>query len=732
MKRSMLVLILLCVVSVAPAEEGMWVPQQLPGFQTELQELGLTVDASQLADLNSEPLAAVVWLGGCSAAFVSNQGLVVTNHHCAYGTIHFNSTTEHDYLHDGFLAPSFADELPASPGSRIWVAVGTKDVTEQIQAAIPKDAAGLDRFKAIEAAEKSLVKDCEKDPGHRCRVSGYYGGSQYVLTKQMEIRDVRLVYAPAESVGNYGGDIDNWMWPRHTGDFSFLRAYVGPDGRTADPSPDNVPYQPEHWLRLAPEGVSEDDFVMVAGYPGSTDRYRLADEVEFTFEWAYPERIKMLERLLEIIDRETEGRPEAALAYTAVARYINNGLKNNQGMLAGYAHSDMLARKRALEAGMEEWINANPDRRDRWGSVLADMRRLIEEEQATKDRDLVMSRLKRGTLVSPARTLVRLAHEREVEDADRQPGFQDRDMAKLEAGLRRFQRSFDVQVDRAFLKEVLKKAAALPEQQRITALDRFFALDPYDETEVDEKLDQIYAQTEISTQDVRLEFVGATIADLEKADDPMLDLALALLPEELAWERAQEDLEGRMLLIRPQLMQAMVAYLESQGRHMYPDANSTLRVTYGTVQGYSPRDGILYSPFTSDRGLLEKETGTAPFASSAQLLLAVADGEFGPYATAKGRLPVNFLSTVDTTGGNSGSPTLDGQGRLVGLLFDGNWESIIADWDYLPPVTRSIHTDVRFMLWVMDRIDGAWNLMREMGIEPAFAPSSFSGDGDRG
>ncbi len=284
---------------------------------------------------------------------------MVTNHHCAYGTIQFNSTEDRNLLTDGFLASSPAEELAAAPGSRIYVTLAVKNVTKIITAAVPAGADGSTRFAAIEMAEKKLIAECEESPGHRCKVASFHGGAEYRLYDQLEIRDVRLAYAPPSSVGKYGGDIDNWMWPRHTGDFSFYRAWVGPDGLPADPSPDNVPFQPKHWLPIGAGGVDAGDFVMVVGFPGRTNRYRLASEVADAIEWSYPQRVASRQRSLDIIAAETAGRPDAAIAYAATESYLNNSLKNGQGMLAGFAHSDSVASKQALEAEFAAWIAAD-------------------------------------------------------------------------------------------------------------------------------------------------------------------------------------------------------------------------------------------------------------------------------------------------------------------------------------------------------------------------------------
>lgn len=713
-------------VSSASAGEGMWLPTQLPDLATDLANLGLEIDPAKLADLTAAPLGAVISLGGCSASFVSPLGLVVTNHHCGYGSIQYNSTPERNLIENGFLARRLDEELPAAPGSRVFVTVEATDVTAAIGDAIPAGGTGNARHDAVEAAEKRLVAACETDPGHRCRVGEFFGGLRYVLYKQLEIRDVRLVYAPADAVGDYGGDVDNWMWPRHTGDFSFLRAYVGADGAPADPSPDNVPYRPKHWLEVSTDGLRDGDFVMVAGYPGKTSRYRLAHEVDDVIEWYYPTRRQALLELLEIIDRMTAERPAAQIAYAPMMSWFNNSTKNYAGMLKGFAKSDVVARKQGLESNLQAWIEADPGRRGTWGTAISDLDRLVEEGHGTEARDLELGLISYNPMMSSARSIYRLARERELPDAERSPGYQDRDLARLRTTLERVQRRFDATVDRALLRHMLVRYARLPAAQRVPSLDTWFGIGPdgVAEAVLDAKLGEMYRGTGLIDEATRLGWLDADRKAIEASEDPFLRLAVALYDDDRRLETAEEDLEGRLLEARPRVMAALLAYRHSRGERTYPDANGTLRVTYGVVKGYEPRDGVFYEPFTTAYGILEKATGEPPFNPPAALEVAIEEGDWGRYdPLGPDALPVDFLSTVDTTGGNSGSPTLDGRGRLVGLLFDGNWESIVSDWDFLPEVTRSIHCDARYMLWVMDRIDGAWNLLREMGIEPRFEPT---------
>ncbi|MBW2277345.1 MAG: S46 family peptidase, partial [Deltaproteobacteria bacterium] len=373
------------VASPALAVEGMWQPHQLKQLRSELKTLGLEIDPDRLTNLLDHPMNAVIGLGFCTASFVSPRGLVVTNYHCAYGSIQYNSREGANLEQTGFLAADDASELPARPGTHVFVTVAVDDVSARIHAAA-EDLSGGERYNAVEAAQKELVRACEEDPGHRCNVRAFHGGLEYYRIKQLEVRDVRLVYAPAGSVGQYGGDIDNWMWPRHTGDFAFFRAYVGPDGKTADYSEDNVPYRPVHHLKVSAAGVEEDDFVMVLGYPGRTNRYRTSAEIQSAIDWYYPTRGQRYLEWLEIIERETADRPDDAIKYDGRKAGLNNSIKNYQGMLEGFAKSDVVARKRAQEAELRRWVESDPGRSTLYLESLDRLDRLIGHELATRER----------------------------------------------------------------------------------------------------------------------------------------------------------------------------------------------------------------------------------------------------------------------------------------------------------------------------------------------------------
>lgn len=718
-----LLISLVFLPAIVLAEEGMWRPGQLPSLADKLRAMNPEAHAAALSDLTGHPMNAVIWLGNCTASFVSPEGLVITNHHCAYGSIQHNSTEKRNLLQEGFLASSRSQELPAAPGSRVLVTVAVEDVTRSVLAAVPEGASGRERYQAIEDRQKALVAECEQDPGHRCRVAGYYGGLEYELIKQFEIRDVRLVYAPALSIGKYGGDIDNWMWPRHTGDYAFYRAYVGPDGKPADYSEQNVPYRPRHYLRVSTRGVDTGDLVLVAGYPGRTNRYRLAREVEGVIQWDYPQRIEAFQEWLDIIDKAVAGQEEKALKYASLQASLRNVLKNYQGMLEGFAKSDILERKRALEQDLQSWIEAGPESRSGLKTAGGALGKLVAQSQSRREAALYYDLLGgRSSLLRAARRLYRLSRERQKPDEQREPGYQERDLARIRQSLERIDRTYDPEVDRACWRQFVLNYAKLPRAQHVQSFDDWFGIQPtrLQEAELDSRLEEMYSQTRLGELETRVSWMKAAPRDFEASEDPFIRMAVSLYDSDMELEESDKELQGRFDRVRPRFMKALIAYNQSLGGSVYPDANSTLRVTYGTVKGYSARDGVRYLPFTTLRGISEKDTGQKPFDAPVGQLELIRGRDFGNYYLKRlDSVPVNFLSTTDVTGGNSGSPTLNGRGELVGLLFDGNWESIVADWDFIPAITRAIHVDIRYVLWIMEHLDGARRLLVEMGVDDA-------------
>ena len=720
MRLRLLTASVLAALAAAPAVqagEGMWVPQQLPEIAGPLKEAGLKLSPQQLADLTGDPMGAVVALGGCTASFVSPEGLVVTNHHCAYGAIQLNSTPENNLIRNGFNAPTPADEVSAGPNARVFVLDEITDVTREAQAAIA--AAGddaLGRTKALEAFEKKLIAGCEADAGFRCRLYSFSGGNAYRLFKNMEIRDVRLAYAPPGSVGKFGGDIDNWMWPRHTGDFAFYRAYVGKDGKPAAYSPDNVPFKPKRWLKIADKPLGEGDFVMVAGYPGSTNRYALAAEFDNTAQWTYPTVARHYKNQIALVEAAGKKDPEVQVRYANTMASWNNTSKNYEGQLEGFKRIDAAGQKRAEEAAVLAWLKGQGAKGSAALDAHAQLIALLEQAKATRERDLTLAMFNNTAMLGAATQLYRLSIERQKPDAERESGYQDRDLTAIEGGLKQLERRYVPAMDRQLQEYWLNEYLKLPAGQRVAAVDQW--LGGNDAAAVKRALDRL-AGTKLGSTEERLKWFGADRAAFEASTDPAIQYAVAVMPTLLKLEQERKTRAGENLAARPVYLQALADYKKSQGEFVYPDANLSLRITFGNVKGYVPRDGVKYTPFTTLEGVVAKETGADPFDSPKALLDAVAAGRHGGLADERlGSVPVNFLSDLDITGGNSGSPVLDAHGRLVGLAFDGNWESVASNWVFDPTMTRMISVDQRYMRWIMQEVFPAPQLLEEMDVAP--------------
>ncbi|MBL8296752.1 MAG: S46 family peptidase [Rhodanobacteraceae bacterium] len=704
-----------CFTTLAAADEGMWQPAQLPAIANQLKQRGLELPPARLTDLAGPTMGAVVSIGGCTASFVSPEALVVTNHHCAYGAIQYNSTAERNLIKDGFLARTQAEELPGDPNLRVYVTDEIRDITREIVGQIDAKVGGLARYEAIDRAQKAAVAKCEK-PGIKCDVYTFHGGYSFQLVRQREIKDVRLVYAPPAAIGKFGGDIDNWMWPRHTGDFSFLRAYVGKDGSSRPYAKDNVPFKPKHFLPLNTAGVEAGDFVMVAGYPGRTNRYRLAEETRDAINWQYPTNIRLYSEILDIINRAGAKDAGTAVKYANSVASFNNYLKNFRGQLEGLAKAQAVEVKTAKEDALLTWLRGQDGETAALAADIGELRGVLSEQRKVRERDLVLGYLNRTFLYNASYHIYRTATERTKPDLQREQGFQARDEAKIEGTLKQWERRMEPAVDKQLFVHFLRSYVKLPPDQRVAALDAWLGNAQADDAALVQKVDALYAATRLTQVDERLRWFKAKPAEIEASDDAALKFMVALLPELLQIEQARKQRTGDELRLRPRYMQAMIAYNETQGQPVYPDANSSLRVTFGQVQGFK-KDGVEFTPFTTGDGIVAKTTNEDPFDTPATQYQALVARDYGRYASAKsGSLPVNFLADLDITGGNSGSPALDAQGRLIGLAFDGNWDSVSADWIFDPKLTRSIQVDLRYMLWVMDKVDGAQNLLREMGV----------------
>ncbi len=699
---------------------GMWMPEQLGRQADTLKSLGLEIDPAALGDPTSSVLGAVVSLGGCSASFLSDDGLIITNHHCATGALQLNSTPKENLLRDGYLAKTRADERWNGPSARVYVTQSLRDVTREVTdglAAIKDDIA---RHKKVEERQKELVAACEKGrPWLRCSVAEYYGGGQYRLIEQLEIKDVRLVFAPHEAIGNFGGEVDNWRWPRHTGDVSIFRAYVGKDGKPAEHSADNVPYHPPHHLKLASKPLAADDLVFVAGYPGTTNRLRTAAEADEATSFGYPHRIEWCDDNIALLDQLRAKSDDIKIKATPIWRALNNARTKWKGIVDGLVKGGLEAQQAKGEAALKAFIAGDPTRQAAYGDVLGKIQALVDARKATRAHDAELGEMNRlVSLYGAAATIVRMAEERAKPDAERDPAYQERNWKRLSQAQQTLQKSYDRTVDEALLKLALQRALRLPEKERPELVVALLGKGAVTDARIDKAIDDLYKKTGLEDEKARIALLEtARTADLKKSKDPLVKLALTLRPAHKAAEDREKAASGAMLLLRPRYVEALQ---KMDPRPLASDANGTLRITFGTVRGYKPTpDAAVFRPFTTLSEMVKKK-GAWPFDVPDYALDAVKAGKFGSYLDAHlGEVPVDFLSDLDITGGNSGSPTLNSRGEIVGLAFDGNYESMASDWLFQPSITRTIHVDIRYVEWLLDAVYPGHHILEEMGAKPS-------------
>lgn len=698
---------------------GMWMPHQLAWHKYTLRSLGVN-NPDDLTDLQGYPLGAIVWLGGCSASFVSPEGLIATNHHCATGTLQFHSEPDRNLFEDGFLARTRQDELPGEIGKKVWITQEIIEVTEDIRSGLEHIADPEQRYAEIQQRIKDrIAREEAPDKGIRCDIKKFYEGRQYYLIKYLELKDVRLVYAPSEHIGAYGGDIDNWQWPRHTGDFTFYRAYVGPSGQPAEYSPDNVPYRPRRWLRVADEPLEPHDFVLVAGYPGRTQRWKTLDELVYLYETDNPMRIRILRELAELYTELGERSDELQLKVKPNYKGVMNYLKLLTLIQDNITQSRLIDEKIRLQTELQDWIASDRRHQDTWGDVIDEIARINAAHRQTARQDYLISSAVSGVrLLSAAHTIVRMAEERHKSDDLREPEFQQRNHDRIAQSLRRMQASYDPAIDQALLTYYLQKINELSADQRDSLQAAVADTEIHTPQEIEAFVLSLFSDAlELDEAERRIElFEKASLEDLRQSGDSFIQLALRLRPFTRQQEQRRKRYEGQMALLRPMYVEACQTFYNQP---LASDANGTLRVTFGTVKGYQPTpQSPSYDPFTTLSQVIEKHTGDEPFNAPEELRNAAAlvYPEMDFFSANLNDIPVNFLSDLDITGGNSGSATLNRKGQWVGLVFDGNSEAVASDLLFMPDMTRAIHVDLRYILWMMKYVDHADELLAELGL----------------
>lgn len=676
---------LLFALVLARADEGKWTPRQILQFEpATLRQMGLRLPLSRLWDpaRGTGLLAATLSTGGCSGGFVTATGLFLTNHHCLFGIIQEHSRPGRDLITDGFLARTPDEELRGK-SARITVPHRFTDVTGDIAAAASAARDGLGRERAIQVREKQLIAACEQTPGMRCQVAAFDGGLEYVLIESIELTDIRLVYAPPRAIGEFGGEPDNFRWPRHTGDFAMGRAYK-----------DGKPYRPEFFFPISRAGVAPGDFVMVLGYPGRTMRSMTAGEMANERDFRFTLRESLYGEWIRLLEETTTSSPEGAIRVAAVLKTLNNSHTNAMGQLAGLARGRIIEKQQASDAAVVAWARG----KNQWNDALrakSELDRLAGERRSVATRDFLFQAMRPGPIaLRHATTLVRLAAERAKSDADRDSEYQARQWPGLRNTLEREQTSFYRPADQALFAAWLARARALAPSERISAVDAYTG-----------DAAALYTGTRVTDLAERMKMFDETPEQLHARHDPLLEFAFALDRDLRAWQAETSAYDGAVASLRPLWRRVVIAHA---GRPVAPDANSTLRVSLAHVKGYVPRDGVQYLPFTTLAGMIEKNTGADPFAVPPMILEAARRVD----ARA---VTLDFLSDADTTGGNSGSPVVNGRGELVGLNFDRVWENVANDFGYNPEIARNISVDIRFFLWLLRDVQHADTLLKELG-----------------
>jgi len=724
-RATVVLLTVVIIVSLVPisvlSDEGMFLPDTLSQLPLKkLQQRGLKIPITDIYDPNGPSIKdAVVIVDGGTGEFLSPEGLMLTNHHVAFDALVGASDRSKDYATNGYLAHNRGEELSAK-GYTVQITQELKDVTMDVLNGVTDTMAPPERAAAIQNKTRSLVvANAKPVEGITASVLPLNEGLSYYLFTYLTLRDVRIVYAPPKNIGFFGGDPDNFEWPRHDGDFTFMRAYAGPDGKPAEYAPGNVPYKPKKFLSISMGGVKENDFVMVMGYPGSTRRYRESYSVAYNQDVAMPFQIDIFNKQIEELQNAGKNDPDLQIKLQSRIFEIANTLKDLEGSVAAMRRFGVVDQKRVEETAFTRWLSANPDRQKKYGEVLPSLQKAYDELTRTAQRDLIVQQVAELSDLFQVLSLVnRVAADKQKPQAERNATLA---MTALRArgALPEILADRNGPSERSLLAFFLRKAADLPAGQKLDPAEKLFgSLQGEARVHAEEDFARAFAESKnLATAELVSGLFEKTPAQLRELKEPVIDFAGEVGDLAAQIGMNQRAFNATLAHWRPLLVQGMS---EMHANKSYPDANRTLRFTYGDVKGYVPHDAAIYQPFTNLSGVIEKDTGREPFDVPAKLKQLFRTRDFGPYATPDGQnVPVNFLSTTDIVGGNSGSPIMNGRGEQVGIIFDGNYEGLGNDFFYNDAKGRAIAVDIRYVLFIADKFGGAGYLLKELDIRNA-------------
>ena len=705
-KRFLSIAFALLAITMVSADEGMWLLKELNRQSVErMKELGFTFPIDRLYDENNSSLkdAVVIFGGGCTGVAVSEQGLIFTNHHCGYGAIQKLSAVEHDYLRDGFKADTKQDELYAD-GLSIQFLRSMEDVTKDILSKVPANLSEIQRSNAIDSISDLLIGQYEEDPFTSARIIPFYSGNKYYKVIYDVFRDIRLVVTPPSSIGKYGGDTDNWMWPRHTGDFSVFRVYADKDNKPARYSEDNVPYTPKYVVPVSLAGVNDNDYAMTIGYPGSTDRYMSSFGIKQMMESQNKPRIEVRGVKQDIWWSEMTQNDTIRLKYANKYAGSSNYWKNSMGMNEALVKLNVLDEKEKLEARLSKWINGSKKNKKQYGDLLSTLKNAYEgSAEDAKYATYFMETFNNGIeLIRFANTI--LQFNTNGTDEEKADFINDR---ILEA-----YKNYEPRLDRDVVVALMSLyAKRVPEKYHP---DIYQVINDEFKGDYGAYADWLFANSKFTNLEDLLELLKSANTEV-LTKDPAMQLAIST--KDMGYE-----ISGNMLTAYEDMMRGereLIAALMrmDKKKDFYPDATFTQRMSYGSVKGYVPFDGAWYNYYTTEKGILEKyKEGDPEFNLQPYVLDAIKSKDYGQYAAEDGTLRVNFLSDNDITGGNSGSPVMNANAELIGLAFDGNWEALSGDIIFGPEMQRTISVDIRYVLYTIDKIMNAPHIIEELNI----------------
>jgi len=709
---TILLILILSFSFKAKADEGMWLLPLLEKLNMgKMTELGLKLSAEDIYSINKVCLkdAVVIFGGGCTAEIVSSQGLVLTNHHCGYGSIQAHSSVDHDYLRDGFWAKTKEEELP-NPNLSVTFLIRVEDVTGQVLANVKQGMSETDRTAAINDARQVIEKKAAEGNNYRAQVSSFYGGNYFYLLIYERYNDVRLVGAPPSSIGKFGFDTDNWEWPRHTGDFSVFRVYSGPDGKPAPYSKDNIPLKPKRYLTVSLKDRKIGDFAMILGYPGRTNRYMTSYEVNEQLQIVHPDRIKIRGIKQEIWMKDMMADQKVNIQYSSKYSGSSNYWKYSIGQKASLEKLNVKAKKEEIENQFNKWVIADPERKAKYGEALNMIKTAIEGRADYYNAVQYISECMQGCelfglnrRIASLVTALKSKDNQKISDA----------VSEFKNTSSNFYKDYNLPTDIQSTKAMLKLYRT---DVPVKFQPDFYAnvVDKKFKGDIDKFVDDMFAKSVFANEAKLNAFLDKPVLKTIESD-PVYLTATSFFNTATGVSKVLSQFDAGLATGKRLWIAALLEMVPE--KTLYPDANSTMRLSYGTVQDYDPRDAVTYKYYTTLQGVVDKyKPGDYEFDVPKRLIELNNKKEFGRYGSSKGYMPVCFLTTNDITGGNSGSPVMNGNGELIGLAFDGNWESMSGDIAYEPELQRTIVVDIRYVLWLMDIYSGAKNLVDEMTI----------------